>query len=60
MSAEFQHKQSTVPWSDMTGMRNILIHDYLGVDVNEVWKTIRDDLPVLKQQVEAVLNPPSE
>jgi uncharacterized protein with HEPN domain len=32
-------------------MRNILIHDYFEVDLNEVWKTVQDDLPVLRTQV---------
>jgi uncharacterized protein with HEPN domain len=36
-------------------MRNILIHDYLEVDLQEVWKTIQDDLPGLRTQVVKVL-----
>jgi uncharacterized protein with HEPN domain len=36
-------------------MRNILIHDYFEVDVQEVWKTIQDDLPVLQEQIIQIL-----
>jgi len=36
-------------------MRNKLVHDYFGVDVEAVWKTVKTDIPLLKKQVEKVL-----
>ena len=33
----------------MAGMRDKLIHDYLGVDVNVIWETVQDDIPLLKE-----------
>lgn len=45
-----------IPWEDMVGMRNKLIHDYLGVDVDQVWKTVTDDIPFLKQEVKKILS----
>jgi uncharacterized protein with HEPN domain len=39
---------SNVPRQDMTGMRDKLIHDYFGVDLRVVWKTLQIDLPPLK------------
>ena len=36
-----------IPWIDMQDMRNLVVHEYFGVDLQIVWKTIQDDLPTL-------------
>ena len=57
---EFVNQHPEVPWAQMRGMRNVAIHEYFFVDLEIVWKTLRDDLPQLKQQIDALLRPSSE
>jgi uncharacterized protein with HEPN domain len=44
-----------VPWEDMIGMRNKVIHGYFGVDVEVIWKTVHEDLPPLQARITKIL-----
>jgi uncharacterized protein with HEPN domain len=44
-----------VPWQQVAGFRDVLIHDYLKVNLNRVWGVIEQNLPQLKATVEAIL-----
>ena len=46
---------SDIPWRHLTGMRDKLIHDYSGISLGIVWKTVKDDLPALKPMIIRVL-----
>lgn len=49
------NQQPQIPWQDIAGFRDVLIHDYYKVDLDEVWLTIERDLPPLLTAVEALL-----
>lgn len=51
MPEEVIDKYSDVPWGNMISMRNKILHEYFGVDLDILWKTIKEDLPSLKQQI---------
>lgn len=46
-----QNTHPHIPWRQIIGLRNVLIHEYFGVDVNAVWQTVHMHLPPLKQQL---------
>ena len=48
-------KYPKIPWKDMAGMRDKVIHEYFGVDLKVVWKTIKEKIPVVKPLVQEVL-----
>ncbi len=49
-----RHKYPDIPWMKMGGMRNVLIHQYFGVDVKIVWRTIKESLPTLHEQLQQI------
>ena len=55
VSPAFRRSRSQVPWDDIAGMRDKLIHDYFGVDLGRVWLTAAEDLPALKSEVQQML-----
>ncbi|HEX9593179.1 MAG TPA: DUF86 domain-containing protein [bacterium] len=52
---EVVSKHPDLPWNEMRDLRNIVVHEYFGVDPTIIWHTIREDLPPLVPQLEALL-----
>jgi uncharacterized protein with HEPN domain len=52
---EIQEKYNKIDWRGIIGMRNIIAHGYFSIDPDIVWKTIQDDLPLLKQQIKQII-----
>jgi uncharacterized protein with HEPN domain len=57
MTKAFQDAHPQIPWSAIIGMRNVLIHGYFEIDLDEVWSTLQKDLPPLIGQLEAIVPP---
>ena len=55
LSEELRAKYTDIPWRDMARMRDKLIHRYFGVNIEKVWLTVRDDLPVLRGGIARIL-----
>jgi uncharacterized protein with HEPN domain len=51
-----REKYPGIPWQDMAGMRDIMIHHYFGIDYLVVWKTIKEDIPSIKPILKRILN----
>ena len=52
ITKDFRNNNPEIPWADMAGMRDILIHDYIDVDLDIVWKTASESIPKLKTLLE--------
>ncbi|MBA5872367.1 MAG: DUF86 domain-containing protein [Nitrospira sp. CR2.1] len=57
LTPTFRKTHSPVPWPQIITMRHVLVHDYLGIDLAEVWAVVVRDLPTLKKQIQQMLKP---
>lgn len=55
LSEDLKARSPEVEWPIIVGMRNRLVHGYFKIDVAGVWKTVEDDVPKLKAQVEQLI-----
>ncbi len=55
LSDELTEQNQDIPWADIVGLRNILVHQYFGIDLRQVWETAELDMPILKAKVRGIL-----
>ena len=55
VSDRLKESQPRIDWHKISGFRNVLVHDYLGVDTERVWNIIENEIPVLKKAVHEMM-----
>lgn len=51
LSEEYKENRDNLPWNELTGLRNSIVHDYGNVDLNIVFETLKYDIPELMEQL---------
>lgn len=54
LSTDYKNTYSDIEWKEIAGMRDKLIHDYLGVDVKVIWETVKNDIPDLLKKLKGL------
>ncbi len=54
LPTEFKDRQGSVPWPQIAGMRNRIVHDYFGLDLEIIWQVLQTSLPEFKRQLASI------
>ena len=60
VGADTRDAHPEIPWADIVGMRNRLVHEYFRVNLARVWETVEEDIPRLIPQLERLVPPETE
>jgi uncharacterized protein with HEPN domain len=55
ISSDLKRDHTTIEWIKIKGFRNIVAHDYFGIDAEEVWQLVKDKIPGLKAEIQKLL-----
>lgn len=55
LSDQTKERETSIDWFRIAGFRNVLVHDYLGIDIHRVWLILEKELPLLKKTVQRML-----
>ena len=56
ISEEIRNRYPDIPWAEIIGMRNRLVHVYFDIDYEQVWKTLTEDMPPLIERLESIFD----
>jgi uncharacterized protein with HEPN domain len=56
LTLELRSRHPEIPWTDIKGLRNVVVHNYFGTDWREIWSTVSADIPVLRRQIADILS----
>ena len=51
---QFRNKYKSIPWKEIAGMRDRLIHEYFGINYKIVWKTVKEEIPELEKDIKEI------
>ena len=54
LSDEIKRKSKDIEWGEIVGMRNKIIHEYFGVDLEIIWTAIKEEIPKLKKEINKI------
>ena len=54
VSKDFRKEHTNIPWREMVAMRNIIVHEYFGIDLERVWTVAKKNVPELQQLLETL------
>ncbi len=55
MSVELKNDSPQISWNRIKGFRNLVAHDYFGIDAEEVWQIINNELPILEEEIQKII-----
>ena len=55
LSVDFKTSHDDIPWQEIKNFRNLVAHNYFGIDADEIWDIIQNHLPTLKQNIHSLL-----
>ncbi|MGL5510853.1 MAG: HepT-like ribonuclease domain-containing protein [Microcoleaceae cyanobacterium] len=60
LSQELKLENPDIPWRQISGFRDVLIHDYYQIKIERVWQFVEEEIPILKQKIESLLSKKNE
>lgn len=55
ISGDFKRQYPEIAWAKLAGLRDVLIHQYFGINLKRIWEVVKTDLPLLKKELLAII-----